>query len=234
MVEKMARLANLDKKLISYELIAGGCANFNFNIQWENDKQPFILRIYLRDKDGAYREQKLAVLLKPTIPVPLTYYIGEVDGYRFPITEFMLGITLRDFLLGNLPHDISGVMYEVGTIFSNIAMHEFSSAGFFNKNLSVTPHTSSYNCLTFTKDCLEHETVLPMFTPDVISKVSQALDQYGHLFPGGSEKHLVHGDFDPANIFVDQIDGTWKVSGVFDWEYSFAGSILWDDASIHP
>ncbi|MFM8454516.1 MAG: hypothetical protein ACKOAD_06130 [Gammaproteobacteria bacterium] len=58
--EKMVRLAYPDKKLISSELIAGGCANLNIKIQLENESQPLILRIYLRDKDAAYREQKLA------------------------------------------------------------------------------------------------------------------------------------------------------------------------------
>ena len=33
MVEKMVRLAYPDKKLTSFELIAGGCANLNYKIQ---------------------------------------------------------------------------------------------------------------------------------------------------------------------------------------------------------
>ncbi|MBM4212032.1 MAG: hypothetical protein FJ186_05855, partial [Gammaproteobacteria bacterium] len=66
--EKMVRLAYPDEKLISSELIAGGCANINYKIQLENQNHPLILRIYLRDKDAAYREQKLAALIKETVP----------------------------------------------------------------------------------------------------------------------------------------------------------------------
>ncbi|CAL7963402.1 hypothetical protein MIDIC_50063 [Alphaproteobacteria bacterium] len=80
------------------------------------EQRLLILRVYLRDKDAAYREQKLGALLKRTVPAPLTYYIGEVDSYHFAITEFMPGITLRDLLLGDLPHDIGSVMHEIGTI----------------------------------------------------------------------------------------------------------------------
>ena len=63
MVEKMLSLAYPDKKLTSFELIADGCANLNYKIQLQNETQPWplILRIYLRDKDAAYREQKLAL-----------------------------------------------------------------------------------------------------------------------------------------------------------------------------
>ncbi len=83
MVEKMVRLAYPDNKLISHELIAGGCANLNIKVLLEGEKNPLILRIYLRDKEAAHREQKLAALLKQTAPIPLTYYIGELEGYHF-------------------------------------------------------------------------------------------------------------------------------------------------------
>jgi hypothetical protein len=102
MVEKMVSLAYPDTKLISHALIAGGCANLNIKIQLEDEKNPLILRVYLRDKDAAYREQKLAALLKETVPVPLTHYVGELEGYHFAVTEFMTGIALRDLLMGDI------------------------------------------------------------------------------------------------------------------------------------
>jgi Ser/Thr protein kinase RdoA (MazF antagonist) len=246
MVEQMVRLAYHDKTLISYELIAGGCINLNFKILLEDRKNPLILRVYLGDKDAAYREQKLGVLLKKTIPVPLTYYIGNIGEYPFAITEFMPGIALRDLLLGDVSHDISQVMHEVGAMLAKIAKYKFSEAGFFDKELNIAPYSSSENHLTFAQDCLKHETVSSMLTADSISKISQVLIQYshviskigrvpnkyGHLFPDESEKHLVHADFDPANILVHHVDGTWKVSGVLDWEFSFSGSILCDVANM--
>ena len=133
MLEKMVRLAYPNRKLTSHELIAGGCANLNIKIQLENENQPLILRIYLRDKDAAYREQKLAALIKETVPVPITHYIGALERGNFAITEFMPGISLRDLLLGDAMHDLSTVMHEVGLTLSRITAHEFSEAGFFDK-----------------------------------------------------------------------------------------------------
>lgn len=230
-VEKMVRLAYPEKKLISHELIAGGCANLNIKLLLEDEKYPLILRIYLRDKDAAYREQKLAALLKQTVPVPLTYYIGELEDYPFAITEFMTGMPLRDLLLGDAPHDLSAIMHELGTILSKITTHEFSRAGFFDQELDVIPYNSS-NIIKFAQDCLAHKTVLAVLTHEMISKIRDVLDQYGHLFPDENEKHLVHGDFDPANILVDKVKGAWVVSGILDWEFSFSGSVLWDAANM--
>ncbi|HCJ1102230.1 TPA: GNAT family N-acetyltransferase [Legionella pneumophila] len=231
MVEKMVRLAYPDKKLISHELITGGCANLNIKIVVEDEKHPLILRVYLRDKDASYREQKLAALLKQTIPVPLTYYIGELEDYHFAITEFMPGMPLRDLLLGDAPHYLSTIMHELGAILSKIAAHEFSRTGFFDKQLNVIPYESS-DVIKFAQDCLGYKTVLAALTPEVISEILKVFEQYGHLFPDENGKHLVHGDFDPANILVEKVNGLWVVSGILDWEFSFSGSVLWDVANM--
>lgn len=231
MVEKMLSLAYPYKKLTSFELIAGGCANLNYKIQLENENHPLILRIYLRDKDAAYREQKLAELIKETVLLPLTHYIGELGGHHFAITEFMTGIPLRDLLLGDIPHDLSSLMSEVGMILSKITEHEFPKAGFLNKELEVIPYESS-DIIKFAQDCLNYKTVLSVLSPEVVAGIKKAIEQHATLFPNSDEKYLVHGDFDPANILVDQINGSWFVTGILDWEFAFSGSYLWDVANM--
>lgn len=231
-LERMVQLAYPDQKLNFFELIAGGCANLNYKILLDREKFPLILRVYMRDKDAANREQKIGSLLKQTVPVPQTYYIGEVNGYHFAITEFMPGINLRDLLLGNLPHDITSIMHKVGIVLSNITTHEFPKAGFFDKDLNVIPPSSSDDYLIFAKECLKHEAVLSVLTPEMISNINQVLRKHGHLFPDAIEKHLVHADFDPANILVNKVDGIWIVSGVLDWEFAFSGSVLCDVANM--
>ncbi|NBO24849.1 MAG: hypothetical protein EBU93_06430, partial [Chlamydiae bacterium] len=231
MVEKMLRIAYPDKKLKSSELIAGGCANLNFKIQLENEKHPLILRVYLRDKDAASREQKLATLLKEIVPVPLTHYVGELEGYHFAVTEFMTGIPLRDLLLGDISHDLNVIMSGVGMILSKITAYEFSKAGFLNKDLGVVPYESS-DIIKFAQDCLNDKTVLSVLSPEVVAEIKKAIKQYATLFPTDSEKHLVHGDFDPANILVDKINDSLVVTGILDWEFAFSGSYLWDVANM--
>lgn len=231
MVEKMVRLAYPDKKFISHELIAGGCANLNFKIQLESEKNPLILRVYLRDKDAACLEQKLAALIKETVPAPLTHYIGELEGHHFAITEFISGISLRDFLLNNAPDAISALMNEVGMILSKITAYDFPKSGFLNKDLEVIPY-ESYDVIKFAQDCLNDKTVVSVLDPSVIAEIKQAIEKQAFLFSTDDEKHLVHGDFDPANILVDKINGSWVVTGILDWEFAFSGSYLWDVANM--
>ncbi|MFO1257544.1 MAG: aminoglycoside phosphotransferase family protein [Gammaproteobacteria bacterium] len=227
----MIRFAYPEKKLISFDLIAGGCANFNYKIHLEHQSQPLLLRVYLRDKTAAYREQKLAALISKMVPVPLTYYIGEIEGYQYAITEFMQGLSLRDLLLSKPSYDLSGIMYEVGMILSKIAAYEFPKAGFLNNKLEVVQNESS-DIINFSKDCLNDKTILAALDPSMIAEITKSIEEHASLFHTDDDKHLVHGDYDPANIFVDKINGTWVITGILDWEFAFSGSYLWDVANI--
>lgn len=231
-IEKMIAQAYPNKKLISHELILGGCANLNFKILFEHTKQPFILRIYLRDKDAAYREQKLGSLLKSTIPIPLTYYIGQLDNYYFAIIEFMPGISLRDLLLSDLSHNINTIMHEVGVILSSITKHEFTKSGFFDADLTISDELTDDFALNFAKECLQNHNVISNLNSNIISEITTYFEKYSHLFSNNDEKHLVHADFDPSNILVNKIDNNWKITGILDWEFSFSGSVLHDIANM--
>ena len=231
-IESMVKLACPHKKLTSHEMISGGCANLNIKINLEGDVQPLILRIYLRDKDAAYREQKLGILLKANVPVPLTHYISDYEDYRFSITECIPGITLRGLLLSSNTHDVDVLMYDVGVLLAKIKTYEFPKAGFFGKDLNIIESTTQDGYQTFAKECLKNKNIVTQLSVDKVSKIVLFLEKYSHLFPAADEKNLVHADFDPSNIIVDKIDGIWKVTGVLDWEFAYSGSVLCDIANM--
>jgi thiamine kinase-like enzyme len=122
-------------------------------------------------------------------------------------------------------------MSEVGMILSKITAYEFSKSGFLNKDLEVLPYESS-DVIKFAKGCLNDKTVLSVLSPEVISGIQKAIERHASSFPTDDENHLVHGDFDPANILVDKINNSWVVTGILDWEFAFSGSYLWDVANM--
>ena len=93
--EKTSTRVNLSEELIlkilgtyyngdsikSVSIIPGGCANINVLVQLNVSDTPVILRVYLRDKESVYREQKISSLLHKKLPVPRFYHVGEYDGY---------------------------------------------------------------------------------------------------------------------------------------------------------
>ena len=82
-LEAMLDHALPNQKVSSHTVISGGCANLNIKVNFEKRSEPLILRIYLRDKDAAYREQNLATLINHSIPIPEVYFVGDIDNYRF-------------------------------------------------------------------------------------------------------------------------------------------------------
>ncbi len=231
-LNKMVRICFPDKKLVSSFIISGGCANLNIKIQLKDELLPYILRIYLRDKNASYKEQNIAILIKKTVPIPQIYFIGDYQNYRFSIAEFIPGITLRDLLLKEKTSDITSIMYEVGEILAKINAYKFSKNGFFKQNLNIIEQISHDNYLEHAKKCLEEPLILELLAKEKIIKIQNYIKNNSHLLPDETKPHLVHGDFDPANILVDNIKGEWKVTGILDWEFAFSGSILWDVANM--
>ncbi|HBI22010.1 MAG TPA: hypothetical protein DDY37_05425, partial [Legionella sp.] len=191
-----------------------------------------VLRVYFREKDAAYREQELGLLLKQTVPVPQVYFIGDQDDYRFAITEFLSGIPLRDLLLSDKPCDLSTIMHEAGAMLAKIQDYQFPTAGFFDKDLNIGQATSQDTCIEFAHQCIKSPMVLKYLPQTTILNIGLSLEKYKSLLPDESETHLVHADYDPANILVNLVDGRWKITGILDWEFAFSGSILWDVANM--
>jgi thiamine kinase-like enzyme len=117
-------------------------------------------------------------------------------------------------------------------VLAKITTYQFLKSGFFDKDLNITDELADNFSLTLAKKYLQNQQVISMLGTEIILKIMNCLDKYGDLFLHKDEKHLVHGDFDPANILVEQTNGVWKVSGILDWEFAFSGSTLCDVASM--
>ncbi|MGI4852044.1 MAG: aminoglycoside phosphotransferase family protein [Janthinobacterium lividum] len=215
------------KKLLSYKIISGGCANLNIKIDFEKENHPYLFRIYLRDPKAKYREQEIGKLFSKKIPVPCTYYIGTYKNYDFAITEFMSGITLRDLLLSQQPYNLDNIMFDVGSCLAKISTYSLLKPKFLLKN-SNKPG----NLLIFIQQCLNHENLEIHLDSKTIQKLSFCFKHYQADLLELADHHLVHGDFDPANILVNYKDGIWQISAILDWEFTFIGSMMWDMANM--
>ncbi|MBA3813309.1 MAG: phosphotransferase [Alphaproteobacteria bacterium] len=231
-IQEMVSQALRGTRLLAHEIISGGCANLNVKLTLSNKPAHRILRIYLREKDAAYREQKLAQLLKQTIPLPEVTFIGDLGKYRYAVTEYMPGISLRDLLLNHPNEPMQKVMVEAGQILGAIQSHTFPQAGFFDANLKVTQPLSRQDYITFAQECMAHPLVSEQIGRETIDKISMYLDQYSFLIPDENHRHLVHADYDPPNILVDKIKDEWKITAVLDWEFAHSGSWLTDVSNM--
>ncbi len=212
-----------------YEIIDGGCANINIKV---GINAPRLLRIYVRDPSAANREQKLAQKLIDKIPIPQIYQIKEKFGYTFAIAEFSPGITLRDFLLHNKAPHIGQIMFEVDVMLNSISSMKFDKSGLLNNDLQITKTITQEDYIDFLKSTLMDDYVVSILSESERHQIDRIIVLYGHLLPDAEEKNLVHVDFDPSNILVEDVNGRMEISGILDWEFSFSGSTLCDVANM--
>ncbi|WP_119344351.1 phosphotransferase family protein [Facilibium subflavum] len=222
-----------ENEIKSISIIEGGCANINVLVHFNSSsKDPVILRIYLRDNKSAYIEQKVSTLLCGELPVPRFYHIAEAFGYVFAIMEYLPGATLRDLLLSDQQIDIKKVMFKVGEVLGIISSSNFSNSGFFNKNLEIKESLSRESLVDFCEGVLTDGKVKAIIPVTQREQITTLFNTYKRLLPDGTEKNLVHADFDPANILVTKNNDEIDITGIIDWEFSFSGSSLWDVANM--
>jgi len=230
-IQDMVATVFTSNKISSCEVISGGCANLNIKIKLVNELKPYILRVYLRDKDAAFREQKIAALIGETIPIPKVYFVGNCDGYRFAITEYKSGITLRDLLLQSPEQAWKQVMVDAGKMFGAFHKYEFPTAGFFDSNLSIKPLPLDGQFL-FTMDCLSNHKVNATLGEKMVNRIRSLFLTQKKLLPDDSTPTLVHADYGPENILVDKFDDEWKITAILDWEFAYSDNWLIDVSNM--
>jgi|GEM_PF-221341 len=212
--------------------VEGGCANINVLVELNNSNKLVVLRIYLRDKNSAYKEKKISEILCGKIPIPEIYHITEKFGYTFAIVKYLEGTSLREILLSNRRADIGKIMLKVGETLGAISRVKFKVSGFFDKNFEINESIEKGSIYHFCCRILEEENVKAILPLEKIKEIKNLFYEYETLLPDNSEKNLVHGDFDPSNILVKEINGQLEISGIMDWEFAFSGSTLFDVANM--
>jgi aminoglycoside phosphotransferase (APT) family kinase protein len=234
-IKQMLKAALLCRTDYAYEQISGGCVNLNYKISFADDSKPLLLRIYIRDPDSAYREQKIAQLLEryyDVVPVAKIFFIGDCEGYRYALVEYVFGVSLRDLLLHYDSTEWVDLVYASGKMLSMLGKIEFPAAGFFDKDLHVVTPFASGSIQDQIHTLLSAPPILTFLNHEQIEKIRQIFLHHADLMPDLSYHHLVHGDFDPSNILVEKKDDRWCIAALLDWEFAFSGSYLWDVSNM--
>lgn len=213
-----------------WERLGGGCANLSILIRME-ENPIYVLRVYLRDKEAACREHQLAGRFGSQLPVPQSRFIGTEAGYDFALIDYCRGINLREALLGKEKADGDSLFYQAGVLLGKIQAHRFNTAGFFDRELRIK-RLQNPDLAEFVARILTHPVVLATLPAGQKPVIAACFSRFAACLPDDHTAHLVHGDYDPANLLVDEIEGKWQISAVLDWEFAFAGSPLWDVATM--
>jgi aminoglycoside phosphotransferase (APT) family kinase protein len=237
-LERMVQPAFPGASISEHAVIASGLANTNIRFRLRERESAYVLRLHTREPKAAAREQQLMSYLggnpQACIPVaPLVYSdpAPRLGKYPYSIWGFVEGTLLQELFKTLSDSELVDIAAACGRVAAVFATHRFPTCGEFGANLSII---QAYGAPS-------------RFVPDVVHKFlygGRAGERLGVrlrdalwtvvertaplLKEVDGQYTLVHGDYKRSNILLKRSAMTWKVTGVLDWEFAFAGPPIID------
>ncbi|UCH98568.1 MAG: aminoglycoside phosphotransferase family protein [Candidatus Aminicenantes bacterium] len=192
------------REIVSVQLLAGGKSNTNYKIKLD-DGNTYVLRLYSRTQPGI--ECYVMGLVEGLVPTPTELYRGD----RFSVFSFLPGRPLEE---------VPEFSKKAAKALARIASVSFASPGKLNADGTITPWPFA-GLKGFISRMIADERVCHWIGNERITRIKTVLEKEAvPIAELDAQSQLVHGDFNPGNILIH--DG--EVSGVLDWEFSFAGT----------
>lgn len=242
--ERFKAHVTLDKTLLStliasytndpietFSLLSEGCANTNYKITFKNERPPIVFRIYVREKSALLREMAIHRCVQNQLPVPKYLYANpDCTTYDYPyaLIEWIEGQLMREVVLKKDEKAISECLFDAGRYLNILRKMKLPQGGFFMDDLSIRPFDEKESYLPFVFILLDESSVRDSLGMELHQAIVNLIMKNKGLLPSENDANLTHGDYDPANLLVKAVQGEWKIVGILDWEFSFAGSYLLD------
>lgn len=226
-IEKLVALYVCDE-ITSIYLMKEGCANTNYKINFKKH-MPVVLRIYTRDSSAMGREADIYCLVQEHVPVPIIKALDNSKSninYVFAIYSYIPGILMRELILAGEEKIIRECCLDAAQYLVSLSKIKFAQQGFFEEKLKVKFFTNNY--INYFIAQLDDRNVRRELDKKTINKLLNILELNNKYLPDIREANLTHGDYDPANIKVAKINNQWRVVGILDWEFAFAGNSYFD------
>jgi aminoglycoside phosphotransferase (APT) family kinase protein len=225
------------RDLISMTPLTTGLVNTNYRIELESlegASSLVVLRLYTRDLAACAREERLLRLVTGAVPAPTVLYADpDATHFRQPwmLMTWREGVPLPEALVTLEPAEAPALAAALGATAAAIGAFTFPASGFFAPDLTIAEPLDAPAGMT--RERLRYL----LFEGRAGERLG--VDLTGRLWPL-VESHipelnalagrvsLVHADFRDSNLLVARDDGAWRVTGVLDWEFAFAGPSLFD------
>ena len=232
-VQRLVAPAFPQKTVDGFEELSGGLCNTNLKVSFTDRQTPVVLRLYQREPPPIEKEIEVLQLVSETVPVPQVFYAGFDDfcTRSFAVLEFVSGITFQQLKAIKDVRAIQQASYSVGKILAAIGQYTFPTSGPFLSGLKVgAPYFGGVDAVP---RILDEFLLSQEFQKRTNAELRTRLHNFiwswsDRLANLNDECQLVHSDFGGRNILVREIESSWLVVAVLDWEFAFSGSSLLD------
>jgi len=219
-------LPGLDPKQL--QPLTGGFRNWNYRANTSSGSR--VLRIYARGDRSAWKEQRIAELVRPDVMTPKYLEIAEVGDRVVAVREFAEGTVLHELVSAD---DAIGadVAHVVGRTLAAIHRIEFEEFGELDADLHITERydMSGAGIRHYVRRTLAASLAGDRLGPALTDELLQTLDQSAELLDAWRERPvLAHCDFGPTNLVLGP-DGSVTV---LDWEFACSATPALDFGNL--
>lgn len=220
------------KRIDQVQRLSGGLNNSNIKITTDTN-QIFVLRIYPKENKSMIIESEIAKLLEGRVPVPQVLYTDpscSVFNHPFLLMNWVRGEQLSEMIDRKNERIIWSAATAAGAVLAEVHKMKFHDSGFFDDQLNIKEHVeiNADTFIAFIEEILEKGYVTKHIGGKLCSSVLNFSQEHAFLLDNpGEQNSLVHSDFNPLNILVEE-DSSIRISAILDWEYAFSGSPLMD------
>jgi aminoglycoside phosphotransferase (APT) family kinase protein len=163
-------------------------------------------------------------LVRGLLPVPEVLEARRADASAgtpgLLVTSFLPGTRL-DLLLPELDaRRRAGIGRQVGVVLARLAMMPLPRPGFFIDGDLTTEPMPAGGLVPFVES-YRRDTAISQWPAREYDALIEVADRADTLLDALTRSCVVHSDFNPKNLLVD--DATGEVTGVLDWEFAHSG-----------
>ena len=214
--------------------IDGGFTNRVFRVAPADGSHPMVLRMFSGQRAAFEKERALLKYLKPALPVPeIIHTRGDDHGPPCLIYRWIEGVTLNTCRRREPAAVFDSLGEGLGRLLALVATFPVE------KLPPVVRQTLSTASASVT--VVVDRTISRLGQGRARTRLGEAVADaaIAHLERGRArlslldrDTLLVHGDFGGRNILVAPIAGTWRPTGLIDWENASLGTPLWDIGTL--
>lgn len=186
------------------------------------DNRKLVFRFYSTGKETALREHGiLKFLVNQGVKAPTVIDSFEIEGKAVVVLEFIEGSLLENHLL-KTKHPNLNLFHHIGTVLAKIHNIGFSQTGFIGPDMKIGNQYQNFSLFLeqFIAKTLR-EVSAERLDPEVRDRLLTLIADKWHLVLATEPaSHLVHCDFNPKNIMVNDN----RVAAVLDWEFCLSGN----------
>lgn len=218
-------------KIHRLTLLQGGFANTNYKIDFADGRKSVVMRFAQRGLEHLRKEVAVLNLVKNRVLIPKPIVNDFNAKFPFAVIEFIEGRPLSEILLEVGSEEASLLGRAVAEALIAIHSIELSHSGFFDAEFKFDPIFENFGqaYIDYMYSCLDNPLLINRVPKETGIAFRQLLnDNEGNLRSLKNTSKLVHCDYNPKNIMVQKSESGWQVTGILDWEFAAAGSLLVD------